>query len=104
MEECKERRDGAEGEVWAEGRQWMEECKERRDGAEGEVWAEGRQWMEECKERRDGAEGEVRRYLQDCQNPEPFKAEQKHGGTRYENPNLVHHLVPVQDTSNQITA
>ena len=57
--------------------------------------------MEECKERRDG---EVRRYLKDCQNPEPFKAEQEHRGTRYEDSDLVHHLVPVQNSSNQITA
>ena len=57
--------------------------------------------MEECKERRDG---EVRRYLKDCQNPEPFKAEQEHRGTRYEDSDLVHHLIPVQNSSNQITA
>lgn len=42
-------------------------------------------------------------YLEDSQDPEPGDMDQRHRGTRYKHSQLVHHLVPVHQSTNQST-
>lgn len=43
-------------------------------------------------------------YLEDSQDPEPCDMDHGHRGTRYEDPQLIYHLVPTRQATNQSTA